>query len=370
MARYRTTPLPTSGMPPGIGCIVGNEAAERFSYYGLKAILVVFMTRFMLDAAGQPAVFNETEARVWFHNWSAACYLFPILGALLSDGFLGKYRTIFWLSLVYCLGHVALFLNLTSGGLFLGLGLIALGTGGIKPCVSAHVGDQFGAANQQLLPRVFGWFYFSINFGAFFSTMLTPWLLEGFCEKFGLDPRWGPHLAFGVPGFLMLVATVVFWAGRKRYAHIPADAPSFWKELRSKEGLGSLLRLAGLFVFVAVFWSLYDQTFSSWILQAEKMDRHVLGFELRSGQTQAINPLLILLFVPLFSYVIYPLLGRFFTVTPLRKMGIGFALTAVSFLSPAWIEHQLQQGVALNVCWEMPCYVLLTADEDLVWITE
>ena len=89
----------------------------------------------------------------------------------------------------------------TRFGLSIGLGLIAMGSGGIKPCVSAHVGDQFGKTNSHLLEKVFSWFYFSINFGAFFSTLATPLLLE----------KYGPNVAFGIPGVLMFIATFVFW---------------------------------------------------------------------------------------------------------------------------------------------------------------
>ncbi len=366
---YRTAPLPITTMPPGIPCIVGNEAAERFSFYGLKCLLVVFMTKFMLDRSGNPAFLDDVKAREWFHDWSSACYLFPVLGAFLSDTYLGKYRTIILLSLVYCAGHAALFFDLTREGLWIGLGLIALGTGGIKPCVSAHVGDQFGAGNQHLLARVFGWFYFSINFGSFFSTLLTPWLMDGFCQRFGLDPKLGPHLAFGVPGVLMFIATFIFWLGRRSYAHIPAGGKRFWSEVTSPEGLLCLGRLAILYVFVALFWSLYDQTFSSWIQQAERMDRRFLGVDWLAAQTQAVNPLLILIYIPLFSYVIYPAVNRVWTLTPLRKMGIGFVFTAAAFLIPALIEHWLAQGKTVNIGWQLLGYVVLTAAEVMVSIT-
>ena len=127
---------------------------------------------------------------------------------------LGKYRTILWLSIVYCAGHLVLAMDETRNGLFWGLALIAVGSGGIKPCVSAHVGDQFSKSNAQLLERVFGWFYFSINLGAFTSTLLTPFLLESY----------GPTYAFGVPGVLMAIATLLFWMGRNKFVHIPARA--------------------------------------------------------------------------------------------------------------------------------------------------
>src|ERR1700754_771583 len=148
-SRYRTSPDQNfSGMPPGIPYIVGNEAAERFSFYGMRSILIVFMTSYLMDATGKLAVMSDHEATGWFHEFVSAVYFLPILGAIISDGFLGKYRTILWLSLVYCLGHLSLALNDTRLGLALGLLLIAVGAGGIKPCVSAHVGDQFGAGNQ------------------------------------------------------------------------------------------------------------------------------------------------------------------------------------------------------------------------------
>src|SRR5262245_41033849 len=135
MPGYRTAPDPTPGMPGGVPYIVANEAAERFSYYGMRSILVVFMTKHLVDSAGAAAPMSDTDAREWFHVFAAAVYFTPLLGALLSDIVLGKYRTIVSLSVVYCLGHLALALDDTRLGLTLGLTLIAFGSGGIKPCV-------------------------------------------------------------------------------------------------------------------------------------------------------------------------------------------------------------------------------------------
>ena len=147
---------------------------------------------------------NEADATSAMHIFLAGVYFLPLLGAIISDAFLGKYRTILLLSMVYCLGPLVLALDQTSVGLYLGLWLVVIGSGGIKPCVSAHVGDQFGPSNQHLLPRAFSWFYFSINFGSTFSTLLTPIFLR----------EYGPKVAFGIPAGLMMLATLVFWLGR------------------------------------------------------------------------------------------------------------------------------------------------------------
>lgn len=356
---YLTSPQKLATMPPGIPYIVGNEAAERFNFYGMRAVLVIFMTQYLMGRNGQLATMSENEANQWYHWFLASNYFFPAFGAVLSDAFWGKYKTIIRLSLVYCLGSVVLALDHTRVGLFAGLTLIALGAGGIKPCVSSHVGDQFGPSNQHLLSRAFGWFYFSVNFGSFFSIMLIPWLLD----------RYGPAPAFGLPAVLMLIATYVFWAGRNKFVHIPPTGKSFLRQTFNREGLAALGRLAGLFAFVAVFWSLWDQSGGEWVLQAEKMDRRFLGFEWLSAQVQAVNAIMILAFIPLFQYVIYPAISRVFPLTPLRKIGLGLIVTGCSFLVSAWIETQIAAGLTPNIGWQMPAYALLSAGEVMVSIT-
>lgn len=357
--KYRTQPLKTSGLPPGIPNIIVNEAAERFSFYGMRAVLVVFMTSHLMDKHGNLAVMSEEDAKFWFHQFAGTVYFFPLLGGLLADAFLGKYRTIISLSLVYCGGHLALALDHTRVGLLMGLSLIAIGSGGIKSCVTAHVGDQFGRENQHLREKIFNWFYFSINFGAFFSMLLTPWLLE----------NKGPHWSFGVPGILMGIATLIFWMGRKKFTHIQPGGMGFLREIRSKEGVTALGKLAVIYVFVAMFWALYDQTGSSWVLQAQKMDLHFAGRTWLPSQVQAVNPILILILAPVFTYGVYPVLQKIFRVTPLRKIGMGFVLTVVTFLISAYIQHRITLGVRPNIGWQLLAYVVLTSAEVMVSIT-
>ncbi len=360
---HRTIPIETETMPPGIPYIIGNEAAERFSFYGMRTILVVFMMDFLhlMDGkAGSPM--SDNQAVGYYHDFTSWVYFTPLLGALIADVFLGKYRTILWLSIVYCLGHAALACMGNYGyspqWLFAGLLLICLGSGGIKPCVSAHVGDQFGKKNHHLITRVYNWFYFSINFGSFFSTLMTPWLLE----------KYGPHWAFGVPGVLMAIATFMFWLGRNRFVHIPPAGLGFFKEAFSREGLIALGKLIPLFVFIAVFWSLYDQTGSSWVLQAKQLDLKFLGITWLESQIQAVNPILILVYIPLFTFVIFPWLNRIFPLTPLRKIGLGMILMTASFGLTTLIQTWIDAGHRPSVGWQIGAYVIITASEIMVSI--
>jgi len=356
---YRTAPLPSSEIPGGIPFIIGNELAERFSYYGMRAILVVFMTQYLLDSTGHPDTMSDSEAKGYFHLFVSITYFTPFLGALIADGLLGKYRTIILLSLVYCLGHFSLALDDTRLGLLLGQSLIALGAGGIKPCVSAHVGDQFGASNSHWISKVFSWFYLSINLGAFVSMLLIPWLLK----------TYGSSVAFGVPGLLMLMATVIFWSGRYRFVHIPSAGLGFVREALSAEGLQCLGKLAGIYSFIAMFWALFDQNGSSWVLQAQQMDRSLFGIEILPSQIQAANPLLIVLLTPFFHRYAYPVLNRITPLTYIKKINLGLFLTVLSFVLVAWIQTRIDAGIKPTILWQLAAYLLLTSSEVMVSIT-
>ncbi len=366
MNNYLTAPRASKKMPKGIPYIIGNEAAERFSFYGMKGILVVFMTKYLHLLTDNPniAAMNKAASIELYHNFTSWVYLTPILGALLADTLLGKYRTIISLSLVYCMGHLTLAF-MGSGGLtpeawmMTGLALISLGSGGIKPCVSAHVGDQFGESNATWLTKVFGWFYISINVGAFISTILTPWLLEWY----------GPHLAFGIPGILMAIATFVFWMGRNKFIHIQPKGVGFMRETFSGEGLKTITKLAIIFSFVAVFWALFDQTGSSWVLQAEDLNRLWLGVHWLPSQIQAINPIMIVILVPIFGFGIYPMVDKIFFLTPLRKVSIGLFVMVIGFAMVSVVQQWIDQGQQPSIGWQIFAYAILTSSEVMVSIT-
>ena len=341
-SKYRTAPVATTKLPTGLSFIVGNEAAERLSYYGMKALLPIFLTSYLMTAAGTDDQMTRTEMVSLISLFGAGVYVFPILGAIIADAVLGKYLTIMSLSMVYVAGHACLALMdmpqaaleatmEPRGWLYLGLILIAIGSGGIKPCVSAHVGDQFGKSNAHLLERVYGWFYFSINFGSFFAYAFLP----------GVMRELGPGWAFGIPGIAMALATFVFWLGRRRYAHVPPRGMEFVKESFTGEGQKALMRLIPIYLFVAIFWSLYDQSATTWVDQSRAMNRDVMGFHLLPDQIGFVNPLLIMIFIPIFAYIIYPAIGKVWALTPIRKIGMGFFLTAVAFSVSAIAENRI-----------------------------
>src|SRR5688572_4812737 len=343
-------PEPKAPIPGQIGYIIGNEGCERFSFYGMRNILTVFLVTSLLTYL--PEGDRASAAKDVFHTFVIGVYFFPLLGGWLADRFFGKYNTIFWLSLVYCLGHLclALFDN-NRTGFYAGLFLIAVGSGGIKPLVASFCGDQFDQTNKHRAKVVFDAFYWSINFGSFFASLLMPIFLRSY----------GPSVAFGIPGALMFIATVIFWIGRKQYVLVPPAPPnphSFLNVSRTAlasgtrgrvlaivgaaaaiisfllisklgfviaaclamvaiigfgglgvglqleaargkhpddaiDGVRAVLRVLVLFALVTPFWSLFDQKASTWVLQGNTM----IPLELFDREKlQATSPFLATLF--------------------------------------------------------------------------
>ncbi len=369
MGNHLTSPPNTSRVPRGIPYILGNEFAERFSFYGMKGILTIFMTKYLVDSTGALDTMTEENAKAIYHLFTAGAYFFPILGSILADVFFGKYGTILYLSLGYCVGHACLAMGDTGLGwglmeprywLFAGLIFIAIGSGGIKPCVSAHLGDQFGRGNKHMLPVMYQIWYFAINTGSVLSMVITPLLLE----------HVGPWAAFGLPGVLMGIATLLFFIGRNTFVHVPPGGTEFVKEAVSKDGVRALVNLTPLFlIFIPAFWALFDQTGSAWVLQADRMDRNMFGWEMLPSQIQAANPFLILVLIPVFAFAVYPAINRVYRLTPLRKIGIGMFTTAGAFALSSLIQEWIDGGATPHISWQLLAYVLITAAEVMVSIT-
>ena len=143
----------TDKMPSGTSYIISNEIAERFSYYGMRAILTVFMTEYLMDNMGNKAPMGDEESKIWYHTFSMGVYFFPIIGAFIADVFWGKYKTILTLSMVYCLGHLALSLDDTRFGLAIGLTVMGFGVSAlvIAPLMKAMIDNpDIGTLNTFL----------------------------------------------------------------------------------------------------------------------------------------------------------------------------------------------------------------------------
>jgi proton-dependent oligopeptide transporter, POT family len=412
-------------MPRQIPFIIGNEGCERFSFYGMRNILSTFLASSLL--VHLPEAMREGAAKEVFHTFVIGVYFFPLLGGFLADRLLGKYATILSLSLVYTGGHALLAFSETNiTGFYAGLFLIALGSGGIKPCVSTFVGDQFDQSNKHLAKLVFDAFYWIINFGSFFATLLAPFLLT----------RWGPSVAFGVPGVLMALATLVFWLGSDRYVKIAPNpegdpdsflrvavtavgrsplglglatiagvlalgslaltptlgfVPAFclalvsivafgglgtWVSLDRAhgahpddaiEGVRAVLRLLVIFALTTPFWSLFDQKASTWVFQANAM---VKPEWFHPAQMQALNPALVMILIPLVNLVLYPGLHRLgLNPTPLRRMTAGIALAGLSWVVVAAFQVALDSGSVVSIAWQVLPYAILTLGEVLVSTT-
>ncbi|MBU8898294.1 MFS transporter [Corallococcus sp. H22C18031201] len=380
--------------PPQIPYIIGNEACERFSFYGMRNILTVFLIDYLLLTQIPDTEMRTTRAKALFHFFMFGVYWFPLVGGWLADRFFGKFRVILWLSLVYCAGHacLALFEN-SIPGFFTGLLLISVGSGGIKPCVAAMVGDQFTAKNKHLLKKIFAIFYWTINLGSLFASLFIPLALK----------KLGPAVAFGIPGVLMFVATFLFWLGRKHYVLVPPSGPnphsflrivlsalsrkrpeapagakSHWLDAalqrhppEAVEGAKAVFRISGLMLpFVPFFWMLFDQKASTWVVQARSMDPYVGPLKFEPSQMQFINPALVMLLIPFLTAVVYPALQRAgMELTPLRRMPLGLAVGAVAYVIAGGYQVMMEHGTTLNIAWQLLPYIVLTVAEILVSTT-
>ena len=345
-------------LPPQTKYIVGNEACERLSYYGVVAILTGYATS--LFGGGEQ---GGIVAKKIVHDWKSLTYLLPLIGAFIADRYWGRYRTILWVSFAYCAGHALM--SATEGtkwGLYAGLILLAIGSGGIKPCVSAFVGDQFGPGQEKQLTKAYSLFYWSINFGSFFAFLFLPYIRA----------KTSYSVAFLIPGVFMLLATAIFFSGRKKFVMKPPTStlPPVDKATRAADRV-TLWRIALVFLPVTVFWSLFDQQNTTWVQQGQQMVPVKLGDYSIDGETmQSTNPIYVMAIIPLFVTWLYPALSRMgLRPTLLRRMGAGMVLAATAFLISAMLQKRIEGGEKLSVLWQLLPYGVMTAGEVLISAT-
>lgn len=401
--------------PKSVLFIVGNEFCERFCFYGMKAILPLYLTAFL--------GLRETSATEIIHLFNFSAYFFAVFGGILSDNFIGKFKTILYLSVVYCIGNVFMSGTAIPGvtgvpphwwGTGISLLLIAVGTGGIKPCVASFGGDQFALGQTRQLSVFFSIFYLAINVGSMLSMFLTPLLRRVSC--LGQDSCY--PLAFGVPAVLMLMALILFLCGYPFYRKEPVRSSvvahffillgvssyrktkALFKRQNSPWLLNcsdkysetfitdakTLLRLLKVFLPICLFWALYDQQGSWWVYQANMMESQVnfLGwkFSIMPEQMGLSNAFLILIFVPIASHGIY----KIAPMKALTRMGTGMVLLAISFImaaslqfivgsrgtfapSPTNPEILMCTAGCVNILWQLPQYFVLTWAETFLSVT-
>ncbi|XP_058600270.1 solute carrier family 15 member 1 [Neofelis nebulosa] len=374
------------GYPLSIFFIVVNEFCERFSYYGMRALLILYFRRFI--------GWDDNLSTAIYHTFVALCYLTPILGALIADSWLGKFKTIVSLSIVYTIGQAVISVSSINDltdfdhdGIpdnlpthvalsMIGLALIALGTGGIKPCVSAFGGDQFEEGQEKQRNRFFSIFYLAINAGSLLSTIITPMLRVQQC---GIHSKQACYpLAFGVPAALMAVALIVFVIGsgmykkfqpqgnvmakvvkcigfalKNRFKHRSKEFPKRehwldWAKEKYDERLISQIKMVTrvmfLYIPLPMFWALFDQQGSRWTLQATAMSGKIGLLEIQPDQMQTVNAILIVIMVPIVDAVIYPLIAKCgFNFTSLKKMTVGMFLASMAFVVAAIVQVEIDK---------------------------
>jgi POT family proton-dependent oligopeptide transporter len=386
IAKTAPTSAKPDRYPPQIKYIIGNEACERFSYYGMVGILELYLiNRMGLGRDG------ATET---LHLFGPAVYFLPLLGGWIADRWFGRYWTILVISLFYCLGHGTLAAFEGSRvGLFVGLSLIAIGAGGIKPCVSAFVGDQFGSNQQHLLTKIYGWFYWAINLGAAAGFFIIPLV----------HAKAGYSWAFGIPGIAMGIATLFFWMGTKYYVRQPPVreqkrvrfVPVLWYALRHSgqrkngdkfldvalaefsreevETAKAVVSILIIFASVPMFWALYNQVNSTWVLQGNAMKPFPLfggAWELNGETMQGAGAVLVMVWVPILTLGVYPLLKRLgWLPTALRRMSAGMVIAAVAFVLSGFLQSKLDHGESLNIAWQLVPYIVLEAGEVMLSAT-
>lgn len=342
--------------PPGFWFFFWGELAERSCYYGMRAIL----TLYLVEQLG----FGNANAGTIMSLFIAGCYLLPLLGGYIADNFFGKYWTIVGFSVPYIVGQLLLCIDsqqvfgiAPKHFVFVSLALLAMGSGVIKPNISTLMGltyDQYRPGQTQLRSDAFSFFYMAINIGAFASSSVMPYLRT----------HYGYQFAFAFPAGLMVIALALFALGKPYYAHevithvekSPEERRQQWAVLR---------RLFGLFFVITFFWMVFDQASSTWILFARKdFDLNLLGYHIDPDQVQAVNPLLIIALLPLVSVALWRWLARMgLNMRATDKMLVGFIVTAISMGVMTFAGYLASSGEKVSLWWQVLTFFLITVAE-------
>jgi proton-dependent oligopeptide transporter, POT family len=335
--------------PKGFWFVFWGELAERASFYGMKALLVLYM----IDKLGYTGANSSTVASFF----TAACYLLPIAGGYIADRWLGKFRTIIYFAIPYIMGHIILGTFTSEVGLYIALALLAGGSGSIKPNISTLMGRMYEEQGKShLLSQAFSWFYMAINIGAASTMTSLPFIRD----------RYGYSVAFMAPTIMMAVSLGIFYLGKKHYPKedVRQLASVVKTPQQRHEQRAALVRLSGLFLLIVFFWSIFDQSYSTWTLFA----RDYLVLDTWIGRIppdaiQGLNPILIVVMSPFFAWL-WMKTDRS-TARPLstpRKMLLGFVMVLLCMVLMT-VAGFLAASSKVSILWEVGAYVLITAAE-------
>jgi proton-dependent oligopeptide transporter, POT family len=352
------------GHPRGLSYLFATEMWERFSYYGMRALLVLYMVKYLLDperarhVVGLSAfksalenVFGPLAAQPFASHiygfYSGLVYLTPVLGGLLADRVLGQRRTVIVGATLMAAGHFAMAFE--QFFLF-ALGLLILGNGAFKPNISTQVGGLYAPGDRRR-DRAFSIFYVGINLGAFLAPLI--------CGTLGEELGW--HYGFTAAGLGMTTALVIYLLATP---HLPEDAFARRKSAPAstdKDGRRAILALLLLFVPVSLFWATYEQQGNTIALWADQFtDRRFFGAEIPVTWFQAFNPFMIFAFTPL-VVAFWRHQGSNEPSTTM-KLAIGCLLTALAYLVMVVAAWSAGAGKASWV-WLLAYFVVITIGE-------
>jgi len=352
--------------PPGLFLLFGVEMWERFSFYGMRAMLVLFLS----DTARGGFGWSKPASDRLYGLYGFCAYALPLAGGYLADRFIGTRRSMVIGAFIIAAGHVCLALPSTPT-FFLGLALVVIGTGFFKPNVSTMVGQLY-RENDPRRDGGFTIFYMGVNVGGFFGPIV--------CGYFAESPRWGWHYGFGAASVGMIFGLVMYLALRSRYLPGIGLPPGRGDNIEPATGAVApragltriqrdcLIALLVMMAFSIPFWTAYEQTGSSMnFFAAERTHRVVFGYAFPATWFQSVNPLILLLTAPFFAWMWTALARRGREPSTPVKMGAAMFLMALGFVVMVGGARASDGGALVSPAWLVATYALHTFGE--LWLS-